>query len=782
MRRYFFVTLSLLLICSLCTSCDKLAQLTGGARTTLPTASPVAVRGVTGTISTGKTVAAGTVTVAPSGGSLTVSEPDTPITGLTLTVPADAYSTTKQFKISYAPIESQSFGADLNPATPLISIDNGGAFAGAMMEVTIPVAIPADSFAMGFIYDKATRKLEGMPLLAESATSITVGTCHFTDFLVSLIPQAKLKRDIDSGFRPGIDDWQFTNYGSYISAGGNCAAQSLTALWYYCTQPDGRDLTLYGRYDNNGLSPKTPALEYDDSLGIRFVSTVMKDIDQSAFNYQIQKAVRGVNDALHWNAFAYAIQLTGEPQYVGISASAGGGHAMIVYRIKDGQLYIADPNYPGNTERRIAYANGKFTPYESAATKKEIEEGKSISFESIGYMAKSALTDWGKIAQRWQQMKAGTVGADLFPAYKLVYLNDKGQYEELKDGTTVAGNKVNLAADYNGTRTGVFVFRDGVALQWDANGAFELKSGNNLLGIYVTKQLNNEYEYVDFKYVNVVYGGLTLKPATQEGFPNQNLSFSFELSQPAPSGSKFEWYVDGVLKKTGYDFGLTVFFTDEGTHTIVVKVVDSTGKTVLQAQGTAVIKPRLSTTTAAPSQLALLQQSKAFAGTFQGQASTRKWVSSGETTEVGYFQCTWPWDSSTGTLNITWSGASFSGTKTKNYGSGTTVEEVSGSVSVDGKTLLSLSYSFKQSSSNTASNGVWVIETTRSFSFQNVPIGGLDSARYGPELQGYLVKYEAREVWTQNGQKNSETNFVTGSINWQGTGLQGTPQLRLIFK
>jgi len=92
-----------------------------------------------------------------------------------------------------------------------------------------------------------------------------------------MISKTLLQTDIDSGFRPGIDDWQFPNYGSYITTNGNCEGQSLSAMWYYYNQPDGKDLCLYGRYDNNGNQPATPSFWQDDSLAIRFCSVIQSD-------------------------------------------------------------------------------------------------------------------------------------------------------------------------------------------------------------------------------------------------------------------------------------------------------------------------------------------------------------------------------------------------------------------------------------------------------------------------------------------------------------------------
>jgi hypothetical protein len=37
---------------------------------------------------------------------------------------------------------------------------------------------------------------------------------------------------ISTGFTPGVDDWEFTNFGSYISP-GVIARSSISAMWYY---------------------------------------------------------------------------------------------------------------------------------------------------------------------------------------------------------------------------------------------------------------------------------------------------------------------------------------------------------------------------------------------------------------------------------------------------------------------------------------------------------------------------------------------------------------------
>ncbi len=534
-----------------------------------------------GEIKLGNPVDLMTANLDAGGGTLTVDKPGDPLDGLQLSVPPGSYPDSHPFKISYAPIENHSFGEDFNPITPMISVDNGGTYADEIMEVKIPVKVPADYFAMGFIYDGQTQTLEGLPLIAQDADSITVGTRHFTNFLISMIPKVKLKTDIDTHFRPGIDDWQFTNRGSYIAPSGHCAGQSISAMWYYDTQPDGKDLTLYNRYDNNGDQPATPDLWQDDSLGYRLASSVQVDIDWDSFAAKFWSKQRGVNDESAWNLFAYSMQLTEEPQYVGMTSNSGPKHAMIAYRIKDGQLYVADPNYPGNTDRRIAYTNNHFAPYNSGLNRDDIDAGITVTFEKIGYSAKSTLVDWDKVAQRWAEFKAGTIGNDRFPTYNIYYLDDDGLHP-VSDGMVITESPAYFLPDNFIT---VDVYRDGQLLTSNDNHQVALEPGANRLGFWLRKNrfidnIEFKQKYVDFKYLTVMYEPAestptdtldltpeaTLAPTEQAACPSGSpgqattksdsfgdpgdafLSYSIsgaDLSQDPPGDFRFEGYYTG---------------------------------------------------------------------------------------------------------------------------------------------------------------------------------------------------------------------------------------------
>jgi hypothetical protein len=536
-----------------------------------------------GSLSTGPTIFVASQVIEPAGGAVTVRRPGDPLDGLVLDVPQGSYPNPQQVTVSHSPVNSHTFGEYFTPATPLISIENGGDYSEKLITLSIPVDIPADHFAMAFYYDDVAGSLEGIPFSGMDDHSITVVTRHFSGIIVSVISNTVLddlmKADIDSHFRPGIDDWQFTNFGSYIAPGGHCAGQCLSALWYFCEQPDGKDLTLNGRYDKNGKQPVTPNLWEDDSHGYRLASTVQKDINWNSFENELMTNLAGKDDELTYKAFAYAIQLTGEPQEVGIFSSAGGGHDMICYRVHNNSLYIADPNYPGNTERRIEFVNGHFKPYNSGANAAEIAAGNGKAYETIEYCAKSATVNWTTIAARWNEFKASTIGNDRFPQYNVVVIHDDAKEEALVDGYKSEQKKIKIAVRGN-IPMGIRVYRNGNRLDWDANGKYELEDGDNEIGIAIYGDVNDNaqnrnYRYVDFQYLNVQYGesecrGWVLDSVVQKEFvafesDEYRHNFSFDASSDG-------WYSSSgrhvVSKYDGTDFNdVFVDFAHSGSWT-----------------------------------------------------------------------------------------------------------------------------------------------------------------------------------------------------------------------
>ena len=348
--------------------------------------------------------------------------------GVSIDVPEGAYDSELTYTVTETEIVGQSFGEMVNPASALVTVDNGGVVANEPVEVTFPIDVADDQYAAAVFYDGATGRLELLPVVRSDDSELTVMTRHFSALFVTLVDIALLVNgNIDSGYRPGVDSWQFVNEGSYIASNGHCSGQSLSAMWYYVEQRVALGASpLFGRYDDRidaTALPATRGLQWDDRDGYRLASMVQDDEVKaySAAEKRWDDLTRAQVGRSQFYAFAYSILLSGEPQYVGLFASAGGGHAMVIYGVTPTALLVSDPNYP-SAYREIAYDpdTGRLGPYESALD----ATSPSLTFESIGYYGKTALVNWAGLGGRWQQFLDGTIGDGAFPAMSLEVRED----------------------------------------------------------------------------------------------------------------------------------------------------------------------------------------------------------------------------------------------------------------------------------------------------------------------------------------------------------------------
>jgi len=496
--------------------------------------------------------------IPASGGTLSVQNGGI-LEGFTITVPPGSFDSQKTFKITTAEITSHDLGAYFNPISPLIQIEYEGGYAEEPLQVTIPVAISDGEFPIGFFYDDVTGSLEGLPLLSYTSSSVVLLTRHFmsgsdickewedlkgeslitdvsVDMVVTTLTKSALGDEpvISSGFTPGTDDWEFPNFGSYISPGGHCAGQSMTAMWYYYEKKLQGEPPLYHQSDMLNDELKPSFMWMDNPLGYRFSSVIQKDFNFDGWINSLE--LQSFIPEITFNTFAATIRITGEPQSVLIRSSKGeGGHAMIVYKVdyNDGKLYIADPNFPNNidpdtenkTVRTIIYENGMLKPYETGLN----AGANSVKMDQIGYSGKTSYIPWGQIGKRYNEVldsTIGTIAPNTFPTYT-IWAIEKDLDTEITNANEIAFtiNSDTLRCivecpdsettwfingkeripfnvyDENGEKTGV----------WDANSltnVVTLKPGLNkigflILGAYKDKDKNVQLGYVDFKWLNV---------------------------------------------------------------------------------------------------------------------------------------------------------------------------------------------------------------------------------------------------------------------------------------
>ena len=556
-------------------------------------------------------------------GGVTVRITQGDITGLRITIPQNAFDGSRSFTISSAPITSHTYGAALNVLTPLIRLDYGGGYAQDLLRVDVPINLPPGHFAMAFLYDEASGELEGLPPLALTDTSISVLTAHlsgrhlsdgtkggilgsktYVDLLIASIAASELQGIQSTGFVPGTDDWEFTNFGSYLAPKGHCAGQSVSAMWYWSKKKQRDNASsLHGRYDLI-----SGAFWQDNPRGYRFASTVQEALDWDKRDTWLTKfettgQSRFPHDSLHYLSFVYGIKATGKPQYVGIR-SATGGHAMIAYKAGGNKIWVADPNYPGNVSRTIELqGNGSFTPYMSGPNADDL----GTPYPHINYIAKTSLISHEGIDALWKKVEDGTIGKGVFPSWQL-YVRDAatGDYVEHSSDTIYSepDGTVSLQARCTSCAYGweptemkqdiMLISTDYTLLASAQQGTMTIsvKEGASVFaGLYVMSQVGTDPKtdstYLDFRWLTIIRPGMSIVPSDTTIDVGEDVTFTVRTNGTAPSSARYTWYfsdLDDEVVVNG-DSTYTRSFQDAGDISVGVILSDrSTGKNIDTAE------------------------------------------------------------------------------------------------------------------------------------------------------------------------------------------------------
>ena len=591
-------------------------------------------------ISTGDVVAVTTRIIDAAGGNITVSKPGDPLDGMIIAIPDSAYAAPKTFTVSYQPIQSHTFGSDFNPVSPLILIGNGGGYAGDLLTLKIPCKIPNGYFAMGFFYNETSGELEGIPVVNEDSASVTLVTRHLSNSIIAatggLSKQAKsagltddiakivissidaklLETNIPTDFTVGHDDWEFPNYGTYITPGGSCAGQSLTAMWYFQFHKTAGD-QLFNKYD----SVHATDMWMDNPIGYRFTAVTQCDY-QKQFNdpQKGQKVFLTYFNALaqRWDnifrAFAYSMKLTGQPQYIAV-LNGKTSHAMIAYRVMNVGanhiLFPCDPNYPGQSARAILFdpTTVSFKPYLAGVT----ASAPTQTYTEIYYCAKTAIVDYATLASRWNEVQNGTIGNAQFPPVKIQDVTGAAA-TDLTDGYVSKSDTLAMSVTCPTCDDPADVYfkvynRSGVKIDTIINSKhyIVLSPGNNEIGVYTyTLPLmdcageavdpdilgTDLFRWLDFKWLRVSYQSVrvSINPPATKGEPNAEYAYTATVS-PVQKTATYVWnFGDGTadVTKTN-DTSATHTFTKSGTYAISLTVYNSSNQKLGQAAASAAI-------------------------------------------------------------------------------------------------------------------------------------------------------------------------------------------------
>ena len=286
---------------------------------------------------------------------------------------------------------------------------------------------------------------------------------------------------------PALDAWQIPNKGAYPEPRGYCSGSATTAMWYFLEQYRAAGAShLFGLYDNNG-GTRTPGFWKDDAHAIRLAATVQARTDWNSLASSFFWRQAWIAGALAYDAFRYAMAVTREPQLVFVH-SPSSNHAMIVYKVDPGHLWISDPNFPGEARSTaFDWKTKTLAPYVGKET-----------WPTLMYAAKSAIVPWSDLATAWGEFEDGTIGNDVFPKVEFsVDLLDFNT-EPLVNGYETDQESIMIAKDVPGQMT---IYRGTEKLP---EGLIPLAIGDNEIGILVEAFINNRRKWTQFKRFTIV--------------------------------------------------------------------------------------------------------------------------------------------------------------------------------------------------------------------------------------------------------------------------------------
>lgn len=312
-------------------------------------------------------------TIGPNGGTIEVTNSNSPLYGVKVEFPAGAL-----FKSVVVSLGSND--GNLNP--------NSGTFSGKAIyldvsdikefdqpvKVTVPYS-DEDSFPVPYYID-SNGKMHPSQLISidETNKTFTFEIFHASIYtwVVETVVDSLTPQVGDTGFKPNEDGFRIVNTGSGYNKGGECMGMTAFALWYFMEKKSSEG-NFYPRFYNVlGTDYDGGSLRGQDIIAARsFFSIAGRWLTY----YPTVVAQRFLSDRMNYAYIRNSIINSGNPVilylYPKDQIFPDVAHSVLAYAFnyQQGTISIYDPNYPG-VSRTIYYNSSTetFTPYTSGST------------------------------------------------------------------------------------------------------------------------------------------------------------------------------------------------------------------------------------------------------------------------------------------------------------------------------------------------------------------------------------------------------------------------------
>jgi PKD repeat protein len=575
--------------------------------------------------------------ISSGGGTLTYVKASDALSGLTLRVPAAAYTVATTWSITADSSIAVPLPTGFSQVGPVLVIGNGQGYADSNMTLTVPLQIAATDAVVPFYFDPVSKALEPIPMIDITDSSATLATTHFSRDLMAIpgkpptvraslragfgdvrvvwvrTPVSQLTGTFSSTFLPGVDDWEFVNDGEYLSPLGDCEGMSISALYYhyFYRQGDNPGPGLYHQFD---VSLENP---WDNVQGEHLVGSVQLDMeDRFATNStglqvliaQKGAAVLATARSLTVNWILLSLKLNKTPVLLGLRRP-GAGHAVIAYAAtSDGThtvVSISDPNAPGRPSS-MSFAGGALAPVDFKTSASSLSAKYSEAY-ALGVSAEVPLS---QLESRWSEFLAGHAGADRIPnGYRFVIYNDETEkWDDMSPTQLVYAStfqaslicelcaRKTLGANPPGLMAAAVYNASGAEpIPADGSGKSELAPGANSL--VVVGQAWGPYQdpatFAFLDMVKVVVTSVQLSVVADNQFPllTQPVTLTFKATpNNLPVHVKYVWdFGDETAPVTTIDVPvITYVYKAIGDWTVTVTATDLATQKVMTTTHTIV--------------------------------------------------------------------------------------------------------------------------------------------------------------------------------------------------
>jgi hypothetical protein len=438
------------------------------------------------------------------------------------------------------------------------------------------------------------------------------------------MPDDVLMRDYDSGFRPGVDDWEFQATPTVLvqSSGlTNPLGTAATALWYFIKKPGAPKL--------NGRFMLQPGVPLSDRVGIRWAALLGNDYDEKAGNAVasalINKSGYSVsayqqNQFMLMRAkFARGAEDGGTPRPQLIAGNTApdpgddGGESqyLIAYRVSGDRIYVADAFWPGDATRSLQFSSGSgMTPYTGAG------RGHGATLVNAAVIGLSTLIPLDQLPATYSQVLDGSIGKSIFPTdelhgwdgrlYDTLFVVDTLRVWEECAGCTYGfstalspapgahvasgrfyrlDNPVHLLGSFP---TGGFLFTAA-----DVSGP-DIPNGNAVGAAFASQQVfleDKRYSWVDWHAFTLRKLQTSIAPAAPTGFINTPLSLTHQVNLALlPSSVTYRWDFGDHTATASVQNVNTInhTYTAAGTYLATAEILDDRNNQVI-ARSTATV-------------------------------------------------------------------------------------------------------------------------------------------------------------------------------------------------